>query len=262
MPALELISGQVTAPSTTETALTMAAGNSLTVRWFPEGANAYLLTLWEDVQATGIFSVRSPKMHDNVKGFRARTVVSNLMPNMPPSKGQKLYAQDTLIATLSGSATAGDIEGACMLFYYDNLPGSNGRFDTWNALKDKIKNIVTVENTISTGTSGGYSGEEAINAEQDLFKANTDYALLGYLCQVEASAVRIRGTDTGNLGVGGPGDPDLNWLQKEWFIWLSVNSGLPTIPIFNSANKSGILVDALQDENGADPVVNWIFGEL
>ena len=37
---------------------------------------------------------------------------------------------------------------------------------------------------------------------------------------------------------------------------------LPLIPVFNSANKAGILVDAAQDENGTDVNVNSFFVEL
>jgi len=34
------------------------------------------------------------------------------------------------------------------------------------------------------------------------------------------------------------------------------------IPVFNSANKAGILIDGAQDENGADVTVQSIFAEL
>jgi hypothetical protein len=118
------------------------------------------------------------------------------------------------------------------------------------------------ENSISTGTAGGWSGEEAINVEFDNFKANTDYALMGYLVSAECLAVRWRGSDTGNLGVGGPGTIDQRDLTARWFCTLSDEFGLPLIPVFNSANKSSILVDCAQDENGADVVVTSLFAEL
>jgi hypothetical protein len=74
--------------------------------------------------------------------------------------------------------------------------------------------------------------------------------------------VRWRGVDTGNLGVGGPGTDLLKELTQKWFIWLSERTGLPCIPVFNSANRAGILLDASQDENGLDVIVNSIFVEL
>lgn len=262
MPALEIIAGQVTAPSTTETALTMNAGNSNTVRNCPDEAAIHLIQTWADVQAAGIWKIRSPRMHDNVQGLRFRTTIGDASPLMPMGSKQKLYPQDTLQLTLSGSAVAGDIESAAALIYYDNLPGVSARLMTWEELKDKIVNIFSVENTIATGTGGGWSGEEAINAEFDLFKANKDYALLGAIVSAEALAIRWRGVDTGNLGVGMPGEPGTNYHNAYWFKWLAIETGLPVIPIFNAANKQGILIDACQDENGTDVTVNSIFAEL
>lgn len=130
-------------------------------------------------------------------------------------------------------------------------------------------NLVTVENSLATGTAGGYSGEEAVNVESDLFKANTDYALLGYTVAPVAGAtdggaavVRWRGADTGNLGIGGPANDLKKFLTNSWFIDLSNKTGLPCIPVFNSANRAGILLDAAQDENGVDILVTSIFAEL
>jgi hypothetical protein len=125
-----------------------------------------------------------------------------------------------------------------------------------------MKHLVTVNNTLALGTAGGYSGEEALNAETDLLKNNTDYALLGYLVDVQCAAVRIRGADTGNLGVGGPGDRLGRHYTSDWFVRLSMATGLPCIPVFNAANRAGILVDGVQNQGGADPTVTWIFAEL
>jgi hypothetical protein len=78
----------------------------------------------------------------------------------------------------------------------------------------------------------------------------------------ECAAVRWLGVDTGNLGVGGPGALESKGLTARWFVALSERFNLPLIPVFNSANKAGILIDAAQDENGADVTVTSIFAEL
>jgi hypothetical protein len=181
---------------------------------------------------------------------------------MWPDWPQKLISQDTLLVDLSGSATAGDIETACMLIYYDDLPGINARFIDPVELMERGVNIMSVENTLALGVLGGYSGQEAINAEYDLMKANTDYALIGYLTQSECACVRWQGIDTGNLGVGGPGNETNKEVTRNWFAKLSYQFNVPLIPVFNSANRAGILIDGAQDENGVDVLVNSIFVEL
>lgn len=260
--ALELVTGFTTAPGATFTPLTMASGNSLTVRNAPFESDIRLITNWSDNQVLGVSRIRSPKLHDNVQGIRYTITVSDVAPLMPWGATQKLIAQDTLIVEMTGSAVGGDIETFSMLIYYANLPGSDARLATWADIEKRIVNIMTVENTLALGTLGGYSGEEAINAEFDLMKANTDYALIGYIVSIECASVRWRGADTANLGVGGPGNETLRHVTSTWFKRLSEATALPLIPIFNSANKAGILLDGAQDENGADTTVNSIFAEL
>lgn len=266
---LELLTGFVTAPDVTQTALTMATGNSLTIRNAPITSPARLLTAWADKQVRGILRIRSPKLHDNVQGIRLADIASEVQPVWDPMFSETLYPQDTLTVDLSGSNTAGDIESACLLVRYDDLPGQSARLAMPADIRQRMDKIVTVENSLATGTAGGYSGEEAINADNDLLEANRDYALLGYTVSPvagqtvgECAAVRWRGADVGNLGVGGPGTDTDRWLTSRWFVWLSDRSGLPCIPIFNSANKSGILLDAVQDENGVDVIVTSIFARL
>jgi hypothetical protein len=260
--AFEVISGRVTAPGAVFTAVTMAAGNSLTVRNAPLDADIRLLQAWADNQAAGVLRIRSPKLHDNVQGIRFAIKASDPAPQMPPMYAQKLIAQDTLIVEMTGSAVGGDIEQFGALIYYASLPGSDARLATADEVLSRIAHIVPVENTITTGAGGGYTGEESINAEFDLLKANTDYALLGYHVSAECAAVRWRGADTANLGIGGPGVAEHDDLYGYWFVWLSKMYNLPLIPIFASANKGAILIDAVQDENAAAVTVTSILAEI
>jgi hypothetical protein len=262
MPALEIIGGLATAPSTTFTAVTNFTGNSNVVRNCDEQNPVKLLSTWADVQGAGNSRIRSPRLHDNVQGIRLVNVVGEPLPQLPLGLTQKLIPQDALTIELTGSATGGDIEQIALLIYYASLPGIEARLIDTAELKNRMVSIMGQENTIATGTAGGWSGEEAINAEFDNFKANTDYALMGFLVSAECLAVRWRGSDTGNLGVGGPGTIDQRDLTARWFCNISDACNLPLIPVFNSANKSSILVDAAQDENGTDVTVTSIFAEL
>lgn len=260
--AMELISGHVVAPGATFTALTMHAGSSLTVRNARLDSKVRLLQAWADHQVAGNVRIRSPKLHDNVQGIRLFSVASEVVPLLSDLTRQPLYPQDTLIVEVTGSGVAGDVESVGALIYYEDLPGAEARFTTTMVLKERGVNYLAVENTIATGVAGGFSGEEAINAEFDLFKANTDYALVGYRVSAECASVRWRGADTGNLGVGGPGNELGGQWTREWFIMLQRQHDVPLIPVFNSANKAGILIDAVQDENGADVTVTSLFVEL
>lgn len=260
--AMELLTGFATAPSTTYTALTMAAGNSNTIRNADLSKAVRLLSTWVDVQGAGNWRIRSPKLHDNVQGINFNTTIGDTTPLLPMHAPQRLYPQDVLTLELTGSATGGDIETACLLVHYEDLPGNAARLVGPDEIMRRGVNYVTVNNTLALGTAGGYSGEEAINAETDLLKANTDYALLGYVVSAECAAVRWRGADTSNLGVGGPGNETLRQVTCEWFLRLSRLYNLQLIPVFNSANRGGILVDGAQDENGTDVTVSSIFVEL
>jgi hypothetical protein len=260
--ALELLTGRAVAPGTTFTKLTMDPPGSETVRNAPIDRRIWLLQAWADNQAAGTLRIRSPRLHDNVQGLRLDIVAGVVQPLLPWGYPQRLVPQDTLTLEITGSAVAGDLEQAAFLVYYQDLPGVSARFIDTPTLRSRMVNLFTVENTITPGTTGGFTGEEAIKAEFDLFKANTDYALVGYLVDTECCAVRWRGADTGNLGVGGPGEPDLRFLTKDWFAHLSDRYGVPLIPVFNSANKEGILVDIVQDEDAAAVTVTSIFAEL
>jgi hypothetical protein len=260
--AMELVCGQATAPSTTLTALTMNAGNSLTVRNTALTTDIRLVQMWASNNAAGIFRIRSPKLHDNVQGIRYRVDATDPVPLMTPGAWQKLTPQDTLIAEISGSATGGQTEQGCMLMWYSDLPGSNARLVNWSDIARRVVNYLTVEVAITPGTAGGYSGQVAINSTFDLLQANTDYAILGGVVDTRCAAVRITGPDFANFGVGFPGI--LSYRQNNAYFFKQMNEelGVPTIPVFNSANKNGTLVDIMQNQAGSAVNTNIIMVQL
>ena len=259
---MEMITGRASAPGTTQTALTMHTGDSATIRAANLSSPIYLLQTWVDVQGAGTFRIRSPYRHDNVQGIRFNTVVSEVEPLLPMGFKERLQPQEALILEITGSATSGDLENAALLLYYEDLPGIQQNMASVEAVMSRMEHLVTVENTLALGTGGGYTGEEALNAETDLLKPNTNYALIGYHVDDECLAVGWRGSETGNLRVGGPGNDTDKEMTKNWFIHLSRVFGLPLIPVFNYANASNILLDGVQDENGTDVTVTSIFAEL
>jgi len=264
--AIEVLSGFVTGVGATITAVTVNAGNSLQVRSAPFDKKVWLIGKWAyNDTAAGVMRVRSPRLHDNVQGIRTRIVNNNTEPLYPASSpngwAQKLIPQDTLTVELSGSAA--NIDSGHLLLYYEDLPGVNGRFIDNALLKSAGVNIIGQEVTVTTtAASAQYTGQVAINGVNDNFKANTDYALLGAMVDARIGTIRVQGVDTGNLGVGIPGEPTQRHVMSNWFQRLSINFGWPLIPVFNSANKQAILVDATGHTAAVTSVITLYMVEL
>ena len=249
-PALDTITSTGTAIGATLAATTAVSGDSLQVKNQIGLGNIQLIGLWTDNQVAGQVRVRSPKLHDNVDAIRSRTQIGVLKNLIPLGAAQKYNPQVTLIVKLSGSAVVGDIESVVQQVYYDDLPGQKARLYTWDQVRANLMHILGVRLAITLGTTAGYNGARAINADVDLLQANQDYAVFGMTTDVETAAVCLRGPDTGNLRVSVPGEPDLTEDTSWWFKNISFWSGLPLIPVINSANKGATLIDCANDENG------------
>jgi len=263
---LEVVSGFVTAPGAAFTAWTVATGNSLQIRSAPFNKPVWLLGAWAFNQVAGVLRVRSPRLHDFVQGIRMRVSAANAEPLYPDTVAfgfrQYLIPQDVLTVEQTGSGVAGQIETASLLLYYEDLPGVAGRFIDNDLLEKAGVNIIGQEVSVTTGIVGGYSGQVAINVTNDNFKANTDYALLGGMVDTRVGTIRIQGVDTGNLGVAFPGEPTQRHVTSNWFQRLSVAMRRPLIPVFNSANKTAILVDATGNQAAITSVVTLFLVEL
>ena len=266
MPAMEVVSGSVTGPGATFTAWTVNAGNSLQVRSANPAKGIWLVNQWAyNDTAAGVLRVRSPRMHDNVQCIRTRVVNNDTEPLFGgaavPVFRQRLYAQDILIAEQTGSAA--NIDTGHLLLYYEDVPGAAARLLDPSQLQSQGVNRITQEVSITTtAASGAYTGQVAINSTADTLKANTDYALVGGLVDTRVGTVRIQGVDSGNLGIGIPGEPTQRHLMADWFVHLSSAFGFPLIPVFNSANKAAILIDATGHTAAITSVVTLEMVEL
>jgi hypothetical protein len=261
-PALDTVCSTGTAIGATIAATTVVSGDSLTIKNAPLTSNVWLLQAWVDAQVAGSFRIRSPKFHDNVDAIRSRTLIGILEPVLPWGAPHKLWPQDTEIVELAGSAVAGDIETVVQQIYYEDLPGQSARLITPDVLKQRGRNVLGVRLAITIGSTAGYNGARAINADVDLLKANQDYAVLGMTTDVETAAICLRGPDTSNLRVSVPGEPGLWHHCNYWFVRLSRGYGLPLIPVINSANKGATLIDVAGDENGGTANVTIWLQEL
>lgn len=258
--ALQVVTGHLTNAASAFVALTPATGDSFQVQNFDPPGSAYLLDMWALGATAGLVRIHSPKMHDNVQGIRSKFLAATPQPLLPDWSMQPMIAQDVFTFEINDSANETDM--STLLMYYDNLPGSDARLFDWPTIAPRIRNILTVENDLTTGgTAGDYGGSAAINTNFDLLKANTDYAILGYQTDVGVCTVGYRGPDTSNYRLGGPGTTS-RFETRDFFVRLSQRLGLGLIPVFNAANKGATLVDLVHNATGTSVVLETILAEL
>lgn len=259
---LDLITGFSTAPGAGPTAVTMAAGDSLTVRNAQSAKDIRLLNMWGQNQVAGFMRVRSANFSDNVQGIRGFLTITNPSPRMPIGWSEPLVTLDNLIIENGGSAVGGQIESVGALVYYDNMPNMGAGWLDEAGLRAKAVKTVTVRTVNAAGAGGGYTGQVAINSTDDNAKNGKNYAVVGYHVSAVCCSVAIRGVDTGNLRQAGPGTVLLPDLTSNWFLRLSRAYQRACIPVINWANKAGTFVDVVQDQAAAAVTVQWYLVEL
>lgn len=243
---LEMTAYSVNEPGTSYTALSPATGDSLSVRNFNPPDTAYLTSFDREDATKGVFRVRSPRLHDNVKGIHIATSENPTLLAIPPNNKQQLFAQDTLIVEGTGSTTTYDL--VTMSIYYTNLPGSDMRLHNYGDFSGQIAFLDTVEVATTSGATPAGWTDTVITTTDDLLKANTDYAVLGYTVDTPIGGIAFKGADTSNFRIGGPGRVSTEWTQN-YFVKLSEATGLPCIPVFNSANKNNSYVSTIDIGN-------------
>lgn len=259
--ALEVVGFRATNPGAGTTAVTANTGDSLTVRNFPETSPAWLRNVWGEEATAGVISVRSPRMHDQVQNLRVRPAANDPVLLLPEEFAQMLYPQDTLTVFLAGGGA--EVDAGYLLVYYSDMPGTDARLITPEQALGATVNILTVEvATATSATAGDWSGGTAINATFDLLKANVDYAVLGYMADVRVGAVAIRGPDTGNLRIGGPGTLVHRHETRDYFVEYSKKSGLACVPVINAANKGATFVHLSDPAVSAAVNVDLILAQL
>jgi hypothetical protein len=229
-------------------------------------SKVWLLSAWALNQVAGQLRIRSPRLHDAVNGMRWAVPALFAAPLYPHFQNghfkQFLIPQDTLIVENEGSAVAGEIESNSMLVYYDNLPGVSARLVSDAQLQQYGVNVTTVQATLTAVITGQYGGGVLVNAAIQNLKANTDYALMGGATDTQGTVIGVTGVDFGSLRVGFPAEPLIAPLTRNWFQALAIASGLPTIPVFNSANFGGVLVDCQTNDAGGTYIVDLELVEL
>lgn len=260
--AIDTIGTFVTAGATNPTSLktvTVSPGDSLQIRSFPATNWSKLEQMFYQGVTKGKTRVTSPLMHDNVSGITVASADTDSAWQLGRYFTQQLYPTDTLSAYSSAAAGASGI--LALSVYYQNLPSSGARLAMPSDIAAAIKNIKGLEvDCTSSGTVGTWS-DTAINTTDKQLHANTDYAVLGYDCDAPLAVVGVKGQETANLRVCGPG-PATSYTSPDYFADLSAKTGQPHIPVFNSNNQGAYYVSCLAATTSVAAKVYLILAEL
>lgn len=240
-------------------ATVIASGDSLGVRSFSPADRAYLDNIIRMGATAGFAGVRSPLFHDNVRGIRITPAESPSVFSLPGAAAQRLQPQDTLIVELSGGAAETDL--ALLSMYYSNLPGASARLHDWGDIASNIQSVKPITVAVATSATIGAWVDTALTTSENLLHANTDYAVLGYMSNVNLAAIGIKGIDTSNLRVCGPGSTQ-EFPTTQYFKYMNEKTGRPYIPVFNSANGQATFLSACAATAGVAATVELICLEL
>src|SRR5258708_11098387 len=246
LETLVFYNGNLTGSTTFDTLTVVPAGGA-TIRATVGDSGVWLEDIWAtDDDSIFQLSIKSPRMHDNVKGLLyagtnlSVAVEQAFVPQtlMPGSTIQRLYSTDVLSVTANG--TAADVFQATLNVRYENLGGINARLYTWPVIEPLIVNKVGILTApIPSGTAGAIGAGYVLNSGDNPMPANTDYAILGWTCSRTVGAVVLNGIDLGNLNVGGPGGYSSE-ITSNFFVDSDSKYGIPHRPVINSNNARGI----------------------
>lgn len=251
-------------------ALTAASGESFAIRWLGEGTTVTLLNAWGANNATKCqFSIKSPLLHDNVRGIRMAHMFNptlNVADGNPqiytsPYWKQPYQPTDTLSVEVLGTASD-DVTFTQQLLY--DVAGNDfgGRFMGASEVESRLRNVVGILITPSAAASTStYGTAEAIDTDDNRLKANTDYAWLGIQTDLPFTTLKLFGPDTGNLGIACPGHWD-EQVSAGWFYEMARRWQTPLIPIINSNNKGVTFSQVADAGGGSNPNITLYLAEL
>jgi hypothetical protein len=259
MPAIDTIVGKAVNPSTTQTTVTFASGDSGTVRNFAAPDTAILDRVTRVGATSGNVRILSPLLHDNVRGITftsPETPSDFLMPRWVP---QYLKTQDTLAVSMTGGAAESDL--ASLSIYYSNIGGGSARLHNIGDVQPLINAIKPMVVAVTNSATIGTWTDTVITTTENLLQANTDYAILGYITDTALGLIGVKGLETQNLRIAGPG-PTSTRDTEDFFVKWSNERGTPHIPVFNSANAGSMFVSTVDTTASSTANVQLVLGRL
>jgi hypothetical protein len=255
--------------------LTANSGDSLVVANYSANADqsgARVTEMWgidsDSVAEVAVTLTRQQSVNDQSRGVRFN--IPALIPGGAAVVGSHtflgglttipLYTQDTFAFTCT--TTAADDVVVSWNTLYDDLPGSQAVFASWDQVKAlRYTTIGLACNPVASGTPGLYGTARAINADDTRMIANTWYAILGITVQTVATTIAFQGPDWGGWKLGCPAGA-LTTDSSSYFVDQTLKWGVPLIPCFNSANAGNTNLFCADGEASTSPKVDILMYAL
>jgi len=222
-----------------DTPFVAGAGQSLTLRSQDPSSKLCLVNVFSQFTVPSDFIIRSPRMHDNVECISFPSTGVGILNCNIDGLVQPLYSQDNIAVIGGVGGGVATFDNVYISVYYENLAGISGDLRTWDSIRSLIKNIMTVDVTPLPSVTGDWGAGIAINNLIDLFKSNTNYAILGTGYGGASGVFGISGPCTGGVILGIPLIANESSLCPDYLVDLSIKTGLQTIPVMKAADKDG-----------------------
>lgn len=246
--AIETIGGSATNPGAAGLAVTMATGDSNRVRSFNPQTSGKLIAAVRQGATEGFLQIASPALHDNVRGIRFITSETPTVFAMPREIGQPLASGDTLAITLAGGTA--EVDTFALTIAYDDVAGLAARLHSWGDIQGFVEHIKPLEVDFNTNATAGVWQDTVITTTEDLLNADRSYAVLGYSTDTAVTAIGVKGQETGNVRLCGPGTTATD-DTNDYFAFLSEQFGISAIPVVSANNKGSIFISCLAVATGA-----------
>lgn len=257
--AIDTILGKAVNPSGTFTAITRNTGTPSQVRSFATTDTAWLEMIVRKGATSGAVRVLSPLLLDNVRGITYTTAETPSVWLIPPTVAQQVRPVDTLTVQLTGGSAESDV--VAYSIYYSNLPGSAARLHMPGDIIGNIAGIKPIQVTVTAPATIGTWKDTVITATENLLQAHADYAVLGYVASTALAVVGIKGSETNNFRVCGPG-ATATIDNSEWFLEVSRRHNTPHIPVFNADNRTSVYVSVANDAATTASTITLICAKL
>lgn len=251
--------GYATNPSSTLTACTFTSPNSNTVRNTLFQNPISLLGMWRNGATKGRATITSPKLVPVTNGidYAAPAGCTGQILDGPPY--QVLTPQDVLTASVTGGGSESD--ELAIQSYYQNLPGVEMTLKHPGDIIGSAQFVFAWRCSITCSGTIGTQSNTVITTSEDSSTANVWYGVLGYTTDALLTAVGISGVDTSQSFIGGPGLLDV-YKTRHYFVDLSNRSGMPCIPMWNSANKANTNITAVDVAASTTAIITLVLAQM